>query len=113
MKPLSSFYFGSSRILGTTFYCLENNEVNQILENSGTIKTLIQGDSNYRNNQKCSWFIEVGQDNNMKVQFTVTQNGLEWVPEDSICIGYDYIQIINGILLYSPSSTFSYNRVSF
>ena len=80
-----------------TFYCLEDNMQNRITENNGTIKTLYAGDSSYRKEQECTWFIDAGTNKNTKVQFTVVQSELEWVPEDSICVGYDYIQIRNGL----------------
>ena len=94
LSPFNPFFY-----IGTTFYCLENDQINEISADSGTIKTVYDGESTYRNNQKCSWFVNAGVNNNTKVQFKVTNNELEWVPENSICIGYDYLQIRTGMSL--------------
>ena len=93
----------------STFYCKENRKSEIITENEGTIITLYDGDTYYRNNQHCVWVIDAsGGDpaSQARIQITVESSSLQWTPENAICNGYDYIEIRNG---GSPNSPVQYS----
>ena len=92
-----------------TFYCKQNRESETITETDGSIITLYDGDTYYRNNQHCIWVIDAANGNTgsqARIQITVESSSLQWTPENAICNGYDYIEIRNGD---SPNSPVQYS----
>ncbi|KAK7114433.1 uncharacterized protein [Littorina saxatilis] len=63
-------------------------------ETQGSIYTLYDGDTYYRNSQKCVWMIDAGPNN--RVEITVVSSDLQWTPETVICPGYDHVAIKDG-----------------
>ncbi|XP_071082857.1 uncharacterized protein [Haliotis cracherodii] len=106
------------------------NEANSITRiggvDSGSIYTLLEGQTFYDNNYNCRWLIDAGAGN--RVHVTVVMSELQWAPESAICTGgYDYLHVRDGkdetsptIVLwcgsrnpYSMTSTGQYMSVTF